>query len=114
VYRHVSCQSHEDTQDLASLVPFSGTPLSPMCETSLSNCYLEPAVTGSVFGKLLIDFSSFARRSLTSISGIADTFEGSAMPPFLDKVDSKAYATTQSGVGTVGGMRTFCCFVKKV
>ena len=45
MYGHVSHQNHGDTQDLASPALSSDMPLSPMHETSLSNCYLELAVT---------------------------------------------------------------------
>ena len=69
--------------------------------------------SGSVFGKLLMDFSSLVRRSLASESDIADVFEGLAALLFLDEFDSMAYAMTRSGVGTVGGTSTVCCFVKK-
>jgi len=73
----------------------------------------ESLASGSIFGKLLMDFSSFVRRSLASESDTADAFEGSAMPLFLDDVDSMEYAMTRSGVGIVGGTRSFCCFMKK-
>jgi hypothetical protein len=53
------------------------------------------------------------RRSLASKSDTADAFEGSAIPLFPDDVDSMEYAMTRSGVEIVGGMRSFCCFVKK-
>jgi len=53
-------------------------------------------VAGSIFGKWLIDFSSFVRSSLASTSDLADAFKVSvhisAMPLFLDEVDSIAYA----------------------
>lgn len=72
---------------------------------------------GSIFGKLPIDFSSFVRSSLASVSDIADACKESvhisAMPLFPDEVDSMAYAMTRLGVGTVGGTRAFGCFVKK-
>ena len=68
-------------------------------------------MVGSVFDKFLIDFSSFARRSLASLLDIADTFKVSVlsaiMPLFPDEVDSMAYAMMRSDVGTVGGMGTF-------
>jgi len=68
-------------------------------------------MVGSIFGKFLIDFSSFARRSLASLLDIADAFKvltlSAIMPLFPDEVDSMAYAMMRSDVGTVGGMGTF-------
>ena len=74
-------------------------------------------MVGSVFDKFLIDFSSFARRSLASLLDIADTFKVSVlsaiMPLFPDEVNSMAYTMMQSSIGTVGGTETFGWLVKK-
>jgi len=71
----------------------------------------------SVFGKLLMDFSSFVRSSLASLSDMAGMLKVSAhisaVPLFPDRVDSLVYTMTRLGVGTVGGMRSFAFLVKK-
>ena len=78
-------------------------------KTAMSSASL---ILGSVLGKLLMDFSSSVRRSLASMS-IVEAFKELAMLLFLDENNFIMYVMTQSGGGTVGGTRTFCCFVKK-